>query len=104
MISKIPFGPDLSARLDSSSIVAMMAQTSNQPIRNYPITFPKKYRIGQNTLDDPGVARRLAQQFGCENHRIVVEPNVADLLPRLTWHMDEPTADPAIITDRKSVV
>lgn len=28
----------------------------------------------------------------------MVEPDVADLLPRLTWHMDEPTADPAIIT------
>ncbi len=30
--------------------------------------------------------------------RIVVEPDVTDLLPRLVWHMDEPTADPAIIT------
>jgi asparagine synthase (glutamine-hydrolysing) len=28
---------------------------------------------------------------------MVVEPDVVDLLPRLTWHMDEPTADPAII-------
>jgi asparagine synthase (glutamine-hydrolysing) len=28
----------------------------------------------------------------------VVEPDVVDLLPSLTWHMDEPTADPAIIT------
>ena len=27
----------------------------------------------------------------------MVEPDVADLLPRLIWHMDEPTADPAII-------
>ena len=98
MISDVPVGAFLSAGLDSSSIVAMMAQASSQPIRTYTITFPKKYRIGENTLDDPGVARRLAQQFGCENHRIVVEPNVADLLPRLTWHMDEPTADPAIIT------
>ena len=41
---------------------------------------------------------RLARQLGCENQQIVVEPDVADLLPRLTWHMDEPTADPAIIT------
>ncbi len=28
----------------------------------------------------------------------MVEPDVTDLLPRLVWHMDEPTADPAIIT------
>ena len=54
--------------------------------------------MGETTLDDPEVATRLARQLGCENHRIVVEPDVADLLPRLVWHMDEPTADPAIIT------
>jgi asparagine synthase (glutamine-hydrolysing) len=29
---------------------------------------------------------------------IIVDPDVTDLLPRLVWHMDEPTADPAIIT------
>ena len=40
---------------------------------------------------------RLARHLGCENEQIVVEPDVVDLLPRLTWHMDEPTADPAII-------
>jgi asparagine synthase (glutamine-hydrolysing) len=28
----------------------------------------------------------------------MVEPDVVGLLPGLTWHMDEPTADPAIIT------
>ncbi len=44
------------------------------------------------------VPARLARQLGCENQQIVVEPDVAELLPRLTWHMDEPTADPAIIT------
>ena len=40
---------------------------------------------------------RLARQLGCENEQIVVEPDVAGLLPQLTWHMDEPTADSAII-------
>jgi asparagine synthase (glutamine-hydrolysing) len=40
----------------------------------------------------------LAAHLGCENRRIVVEPDVTDLLPRLVWHMDEPTADPALIT------
>jgi asparagine synthase (glutamine-hydrolysing) len=49
-------------------------------------------------LDDPDVATRTATQLGVQNQRIVVEPDVADLLPRLVWHMDEPTADPAIIT------
>ena len=98
MVSDVPIGAFLSAGLDSSSIVAMMSRATKQPVRTYTITFPKKYRVGENTLDDPEVPTRLAKKLGCENHRIEVEPDVAGLLPRLTWHMDEPTADPAIIT------
>lgn len=98
MVSDVPIGAFLSAGLDSSSIVAMMTQAARGAVRTYTITFPPKYRIGETTLDDPDVAARLARHLGCENQQIVVEPDVADLLPRLTWHMDEPTADPAIIT------
>jgi asparagine synthase (glutamine-hydrolysing) len=98
MISDVPVGAFLSAGLDSSSIVALMRLATDQAVRTYTITFPPKYRVGETTLDDPEVATRLARTLGCENERIVVEPNVAELLPRLVWHMDEPTADPAIIT------
>jgi asparagine synthase (glutamine-hydrolysing) len=98
MVSDVPIGAFLSAGLDSSGIVAMMSRATRQPIRTYTITFPKKYRVGENALDDPEVPARLAKHLGCENHRIEVEPDVVNLLPRLTWHMDEPTADPAIIT------
>ncbi len=97
MVSDVPVGAFLSAGLDSSSIVAMMSRATRQPVRTYTITFPKKYRVGENALDDPDVPARLAKHLGCENHRIEVEPDVAGLLPRLIWHMDEPTADPAII-------
>jgi asparagine synthase (glutamine-hydrolysing) len=98
MVSDVPIGAFLSAGLDSSSIVAMMCRATTQPVRTYTITFPRKYRVGETALDDPSVPARLARQLGCENQQIVVEPDVAALLPRLTWHMDEPTADPAIIT------
>jgi asparagine synthase (glutamine-hydrolysing) len=97
MVSDVPVGAFLSAGLDSSSIVAMMMQATRKPVRAYTITFPERYRVGETTLDDPEVATQLARHLGCENQRIVVEPAVADLLPRLVWHMDEPTADPAII-------
>jgi len=97
MVSDVPIGAFLSAGLDSSSIVAMMRRVTDQPVQTYTITFPRKYRLGESTLDDPEVATRLARHLGCENQRIVVEPDVTDLLPRLVWHMDEPTADPAII-------
>jgi asparagine synthase (glutamine-hydrolysing) len=97
MVSDVPIGAFLSAGLDSSSIVAMMCHSAKQSVRTYTITFPRKYRVGENALDDPAVPARLARQLGCENQQILVEPDVVDLLPRLTWHMDEPTADPAII-------
>ncbi len=98
MVSDVPVGAFLSAGLDSSSIVAMMCRATNQTVRTYTITFPRKYRVGENTLDNPDVPARLARHLGCENQQIVVEPDVADLLPRLIWHMDEPVADPALIT------
>jgi asparagine synthase (glutamine-hydrolysing) len=97
MVSDVPIGAFLSAGLDSSAIVAMMSRATRQPVRTYTITFPRRYRVGETTLDNPQVPSRLARQLGCENHQIVVEPDVTALLPQLTWHMDEPTADPAII-------
>ena len=96
MVSDVPIAAFLSAGLDSSSIVAAMAR--KQPVKTYTITFPKKSRVGETALDDPAVARRLARALGCEHHEIVVEPDVVNLLPELAWHMDEPTADPALIT------
>ena len=98
LLSDVPLGAFLSAGLDSSSIVAAMSQSGASPVRTYTITFPGKYRKGELTLDDTRVARRTATHFGCEHTEIVVEPDVVDLLPKLVWHMDEPVADPAIIT------
>lgn len=97
MLSDVPVGAFLSAGLDSSSIVAMMVQQSSQPLRTFTIAFPKKYRRGEIHLDDTAVAQRTADFFGCHHTEIVMEPDVASLLPKLIWHMDEPTADPAII-------
>jgi len=98
LLSDVPLGSFLSAGLDSSSIVAAMAQASDTPTRTYTIAFPPKYRRGEVTLDDTEVARRTANHFGCNHTEIIVEPDVVDLLPKLVYHMDEPVADPAIIT------
>lgn len=98
MLSDVPLGSFLSAGMDSSGVVAAMVQGNNDPVRTYTIAFPPKYRIGQVSLDDTDVARRTASYFGCEHTEIIVDPQVVDLLPKLIWHMDEPIADPAIIT------
>jgi asparagine synthase (glutamine-hydrolysing) len=98
MLSDVPIGAFLSAGLDSSSIVAGMAAASSHPVRTYTITFPERYKRGELTFDDANVARNTATHFGCKHSEILVEPDVVNLLPKLIWHMDEPVADPAIIT------
>lgn len=98
MLSDVPLGAFLSAGLDSSSIVAAMAQAHGGPLRTFTITFADKYRVGESTLDDPAVAARTAAAFGAQHQQIVVDPDVVGMLPKLVWHMDEPVGDPAVIT------
>src|SRR5262249_42834573 len=98
MISDVPIGAFLSAGLDSSAIVSMMSGQSMAPVHTYTTTFPERYLVGETALDDPKVASRTARYFGCEHQELCVDPRVSDLLPRLIWHLDEPLADPAIIT------
>lgn len=98
MVSDVPIGAFLSAGLDSSSIVAMMRESTQQAVKTYTVTFPPEYRVGENALDDPSVPAEFARQIGCDNHRITMQPDVVNVLPKLIWHMDEPVADPAIIT------
>ena len=95
MVSDVPIGAFLSAGLDSSAIVAVMAQFSPDPVKTFTIGFPQASTKGTRTFDDVRVAERTARHFGCDHTSIEVEPDVVDLLPRLVWHMDEPVADPA---------
>jgi asparagine synthase (glutamine-hydrolysing) len=99
MRSDVPVGAFLSAGIDSSCIVAAMAEATDKPVRTFTIAPSARYRTGSGYLpDDANVARRTAAHFGCEHTEIVCDPNVAGLLPDLIWHMDEPIADPAILT------
>jgi asparagine synthase (glutamine-hydrolysing) len=75
-----------------------MARRMRDRVETYTITFPSSARRGTVILDDPSVARRTASAFGCDHHEIVTEPQVADLFEKVIWHMDEPVADPAILT------
>lgn len=98
LVSDRPVGAFLSAGLDSTTIVACMARRMSAPVHTYTITFPSLARRGAVILDDPAVSRRTAGVFGCDHHEMVTEPHAADLLEQLVWHMDEPVADPAILT------
>jgi asparagine synthase (glutamine-hydrolysing) len=96
MVSDVPLGAFLSGGIDSSAIVAMMARHSSRPVKTYAIGFQGV--SGAAYYNELPWARQVAARFGTEHHEIVVQPDVARLLPRLLWHMDEPVADAAFIT------
>lgn len=96
MVSDVPIGAFLSGGIDSSAVVGLMAAHSEQPIKTYAIGF-EGGRADQFYNELP-YARRVAEIFGTDHHEIVVRPDVAALLPKLLWYMDEPIADTAFIT------
>ena len=98
MISDVPIGAFLSAGLDSSSIVAMMRRSDGSAGPHLHDHFSSEVPRRRDNAGRSRSGDATGRTLGCENQRIVVEPDVAELLPRLVWHMDEPTADPAIIT------
>ncbi len=69
---------------------------SSQPVKTYSIGFHGS--TGAQLYNELPYARQVAEQFGTDHHEIVVQPDVATLLPDLIWHMDEPIADAAFIT------
>ena len=75
----------------------MMAQREASACARTPSLSLTNIALARRRWMIPQCHTALRRQLGCENTQIVVEPDVVNLLPELTWHMDEPTADPAII-------
>lgn len=98
MVSDVPVGAFLSSGLDSTSIAACIAPSTQQPLDTYTITFSKHRLRGETSLDDASVARRTAQRYGCRHSEIMVDFNVADLMSQLPWFLEEPLGDPAVIS------
>jgi len=96
MISDVPIGAFLSGGVDSSSVVAFMSRHSDRPVKTYSIGFSGS--SGAELYNELPYARIVAQAFGTEHREIIVQPDVAGLLPRLIWHLDEPICDAAFIT------
>jgi asparagine synthase (glutamine-hydrolysing) len=94
LVSDVPLGAFLSGGIDSSAIVAAMARIVDQPIKTYSIGFEGPDRF----YNELPYARTVARAFETDHHEIIVRPEVAELLPRLIWHMDEPIADSAFVT------
>ncbi len=91
LISDVPLGAFLSGGIDSSTVVAYMKQVSDSPPVAMAVGFDNE------AFDEVGHAQTVARHLGCEFHALVAAPHVADLLPTLAWHFDEPFGDSSAV-------
>ncbi|MEL7297482.1 MAG: asparagine synthase (glutamine-hydrolyzing) [Pseudomonadota bacterium] len=96
MVSDVPIGAFLSGGIDSSAIVATMAEHSSAPINTYSIGYSGG--ATEAYYNELSYAAQVAQQFSTNHNEIAVKPDVAELLPALLWHLEEPISDSAITT------
>jgi len=96
LLSDVPVATFLSGGLDSSYLTALAAR--HQPgISAYTIGFRAEDAKFEAMPDDLKYARVVAEKFGVDLHEIEIAPQVLELLPKMTYHLDEPIGDPAAI-------
>ncbi|NDW21604.1 asparagine synthase (glutamine-hydrolyzing) [Alteromonas hispanica] len=91
MISDVPLGAFLSGGVDSSGVVAMMAEASPTPVKTCTIGFDNK------DFNEADFAREIAEKYNTEHHEFTVHQNVAEQLEHIVSFFDEPFADPSLV-------
>jgi asparagine synthase (glutamine-hydrolysing) len=91
LVSEVPLGAFLSGGIDSSAVVAAMADQMSEPVKTFSIGFPNA------DFDEVRYARTIAERFSTDHHEFVVEPHALEIMPKLAQHYGEPFADPSAI-------
>jgi asparagine synthase (glutamine-hydrolysing) len=91
LISDVPLGAFLSGGVDSSAVVAYMAQQTARPIQTFAVGFE------DTSFDERPYARLVSTRFNTDHTELIVKAPVIDILPRLIWHYDEPFGDSSAI-------
>jgi asparagine synthase (glutamine-hydrolysing) len=91
MISDVPVGAFLSGGLDSSLVVALMAEQTAGKVRTYSVGF------AEDEFDELPYARQVAERFGTDHHEMRLTADVAKILPTLIWHYNEPFGDSSMV-------
>ncbi|MBV8159832.1 MAG: asparagine synthase (glutamine-hydrolyzing) [Acidimicrobiia bacterium] len=92
LIADVPVGAFLSGGVDSSMIVALMAEVSPGPVRTFTIGFEDT-----EGFDERPYARQVAERYATEHVEFVVKPDAVNLVERLLWHHDVPFGDSSAI-------
>ncbi len=87
MVADVPLGAFLSGGVDSSTVVALMAESSHRPVKTCSIGFDVQ------AADETSHARKVAELFATEHYEHVVASDDFDEMDRLAAMFDEPFAD-----------
>lgn len=87
MVSDVPLGAFLSGGVDSSSVVALMAEASSNPVKTCSIGFD----VSQH--DETSYAAMVAQRFSTDHRARQVSPDDFEHVDELAAMFDEPFAD-----------
>jgi asparagine synthase (glutamine-hydrolysing) len=87
LISEVPLGAFLSGGVDSSAIVALMAQVADGPVNTCSISF------GESDFDESEHAAAVARQYHTRHSSERVASDDFDLVDGLATLYDEPFAD-----------
>ncbi len=89
--SDVSFGAFLSGGVDSSVVVAIMAEQMSQPVQTFSIAFP------HDDFSEAPYARFVAEQCGAVHHEEMVEMDALSVLPLLMRHYGEPFGDSSAV-------
>lgn len=88
MISDVPVGAFLSGGIDSSAVVAVMSELSEQPIDTFNVSFKEQQ------FDESEYARLVASRYSTNHHDVNLEASsLLDNLPDALSHVDHPSGD-----------
>ncbi|RIV90895.1 amidotransferase 1, exosortase A system-associated [Aurantiacibacter xanthus] len=87
MVADVPLGAFLSGGVDSSTVVAMMAEEAREPVRTCSIGFDIA------SADETSYAERVAELFGTNHAARTVSADQFDAIDAIAGMFDEPFAD-----------
>lgn len=98
LMSDVPLGLLLSGGIDSTILLAEMADARETP-RAFTAHYSSESRGRDVFEDDLPYARLAADEYGADLEVAALEDDAPQLLADAVWHCDEPLADPTIVTN-----